>query len=187
MRKCPTVKKSPSGDLFQEGWVEEKCCEAVWAWLFYTFFLPRRILGTSTSATSSAPAVEQIDLELPDPAVISGRSTSRLIHRVTDETPGTGIGGGPLLLIINTKEWLTSSSAQRSTSATTWRLGGGESTAWRSAVKPVAFGSEGDASNIYFFWVKIFKQLSSQRQQPRLVLLNAVVLLFCASWVLWKI
>ena len=41
--------------------------------------------------------MEQIDLELPDPAVISGRSTSRLIHRVTDETPGTGNGGGPLL------------------------------------------------------------------------------------------
>ena len=62
-------------------------------------------------------------------------------------------------MIINTKEWLTSSSAQRSTSATTWRLGGGESTAWRSAVKPVAFGSEGDASNIYFSWMKaIFMQ-----------------------------
>ena len=44
---------------------------------------------------------------------------------VTNETPGTGIGGGPLLLIINTKEWLTSSSAQRSTSAMTRRLGGG--------------------------------------------------------------
>ena len=57
-------------------------------------------------------------------------------------------------MIINTEEWLTSSSAQRSTSATTWRLGGGESTAWRSAVKPVAFGSEGDASNIYLSWVK---------------------------------
>ena len=55
--------------------MEEKCCEAVWAWLFYTFFLPRRILGTSTSATSSAPAVEQIDLELPDPS-LSWVSTS---------------------------------------------------------------------------------------------------------------
>ena len=172
--------------------MEEKCCEAVWAWLFYTFFLPRRILGTSTSATSSAPAVEQIDLELPDPS-LSWVSTSarRLkgaeINKGSPTRPPALDRWGAAAMIINTKEWLTSSSAQRSTSATTWRLGGGESTAWRSAVKPVAFGSEGDASNIYFFWVKIFKQLSSQRQQPRLVLLNAVVLLFCASWVLWKI
>ena len=64
-----------------------------------------------------------------------------------------------------------------------------ESLAWRSAVKPVAFGSDGDASNIYFSWVKaivmqFFKTTAAASASATHI---AVVILFCASWVLWKI